>query len=45
MTSYQSQTAFMFPRHVSRHVPLHVPLHDFLPNDLHVPLHDFLPKR
>ena len=31
MTSYQSQTIFMFslyvPRHVSRHVPRHVPRH------------------
>ena len=56
MTPYQSQTAFMFPRHVPRHVPLYVPLHVPLYVPLHVPLyvplhvslyvsrHDFLPN-
>ena len=46
MTLYQSQTTFMFPRHVSRHVSLHVPLHVSLYVSLHVFLyvsrHDFL---
>jgi len=44
MTSYQSQTAFMFSLHVPRHVPRHVllyvslyvSLYDSLPNNLHV---------
>ncbi len=38
MTLYQSQTAFMFPRHVLRHVFLHVSLHV----SLYVSRHDFL---
>ena len=44
MTPYQSQTAFMFPRHVPRHVPLHVPLYVPLHVSLYVPCHGFLPN-
>ncbi len=46
MTLYQSQTIFMFPRHVSRHVSLHVSLYVSLHVSLYVSLyvsrHDFL---
>ncbi len=38
MTLYQSQTVFMFSRHVSRHVSLHVSLYV----SLYVSRHDFL---
>ncbi len=42
MTLYQSQTIFMFPRHVSRHVSLHVSLYVSLHVFLYVSRHDFL---
>ncbi len=42
MTFYQSQTIFMFFRHVSRHVSLHVSLYVSLHVSLYVSRHDFL---
>ena len=42
MTFYQSQTIFMFSRHVSRHVSLYVSLYVFLHVSLYVSRHDFL---
>ncbi len=42
MTLYQSQTIFMFPRHVFRHVSLYVSLHVSLYVSLHVSLYVFL---
>jgi len=42
MTFYQSQTAFMFPRHGSLPwLPTMAPLHDFLSYSLHVSRHGF----